>query len=328
MEEVVQKTLEELMKNKLIPENERDNEKITEELKEAAQKEEKLTAEMEPMIGNKNMREVEQAMSAIIGRECVRLIKNSFAIETYRMKVVEKPDGQSAVQVHRKGVEFQPEIMLMTINDIEAATWLQLASLLIELLLFLLSCVGIGVDLSEVEMKTVVDNVKYLVRESAFQRALKFVDAWNEAGGNVWGKAKAIFYFLKDIYSLGIFWKIIRLIFKLISYNKLPWEMRKAKIEVVSMIVAAFNIERLRLGLVARIALAVDSDVYLAEKIANLVTFSDKKPPPPPGGMAADNMYLMLKKCLQNMIYFTNKEIFSGNDPLNFIEKKGCYDFF
>jgi hypothetical protein len=61
-------------------------------------------------------------MSAIIGRECVRLIKNSFAIETYRMKVVEKPDGQSAVQVHRKGVEFQPEIMLMTINDIEAAT--------------------------------------------------------------------------------------------------------------------------------------------------------------------------------------------------------------
>jgi DNA-binding ferritin-like protein len=63
MEEVVQKTLEELMKNKLIPENERDNEKITEELKEAAQKEEKLTAEMEPMIGNKNMREVEQAMS-------------------------------------------------------------------------------------------------------------------------------------------------------------------------------------------------------------------------------------------------------------------------
>jgi hypothetical protein len=44
--------------------------------------------------------------------------------------------------------------------------------------------------------------------------------------------------------------------------------------------------------------------------------------------IAAGNMYLILKKCLQNMIYFTNKEIFSRNDPLNFMEKKGCYDFF
>jgi hypothetical protein len=62
------------------------------------------------------MREVEKEMSAIIGHERVDLIKKSFAIETYRMKVVKKPDGQSAVQVHRKGVEFQPERMLMTIK--------------------------------------------------------------------------------------------------------------------------------------------------------------------------------------------------------------------
>jgi hypothetical protein len=55
--------------------------------------------------------------------------RNNF--ETYRMKVVKKPDGQSAVQVHRKGVEFQPERMLMTINDIETATVLQWASLVL-----------------------------------------------------------------------------------------------------------------------------------------------------------------------------------------------------
>ena len=41
----------------------------------------------------------------------------------------------------------------------------------------------------------------------------------------------------------------------------------------------------------------------------------------------AGNMYLILKKCLHNMIYFANKEIFSGNNP-NFMEKKGWYDFF
>ena len=44
--------------------------------------------------------------------------------------------------------------------------------------------------------------------------------------------------------------------------------------------------------------------------------------------MGAGNIYLILTKCLENMIYYTNKEIFSGNDPLNFMEKKGCYDFF
>ena len=42
----------------------------------------------------------------------------------------------------------------------------------------------------------------------------------------------------------------------------------------------------------------------------------------------AGNMYLILKKCLQNMIYFANKEIFSGNNPLNFMEKRGYYAFF
>jgi hypothetical protein len=87
----------------------------------------------------------------------LRSIKKSFAIETYRMKVVKKSDGKSAVQVHRKGVEFQPERMLMTINDIETATELQWASLVAELFLFVLSCVGIGVDLSEAEMRTVAD---------------------------------------------------------------------------------------------------------------------------------------------------------------------------
>jgi hypothetical protein len=91
--------------------------KMTEVLKEAAKKETTLTTKMVHMIDNKTMREIEKEMSAIIGHERVDLIKKSFAIETYRMKVVKKPDGKSAVQVHRKGVEFQPERMLMTIND-------------------------------------------------------------------------------------------------------------------------------------------------------------------------------------------------------------------
>ena len=322
MEDVVQKTIEELKNNQLIPEYEKHEERIKKVLKKAAQTEEKLTTEMVPMIDNTNMREVEQAMSKIIGRNYVHLIKISFAIETYTMKVVKKSNGQSVVRVHRKGVEFQPEIMLMTRNDIESATRRQWESLVIELLLFLLSCVGIGVDLSEAEIKTLVQEVEDLLRQSAFRKAFdKFLKAWDEAGGIAWKKAKAIFYLLKDSYSHGILWKIIELIFKLTVQNMSTWEMIKATIKVVLMIIAAFATEGQ--GLIARIALAVHCDVCLAKKIANLVKFSDMKK-----GVAEGNIYLILKKCLQNMIYFTNKEIFSGNDPLNFMEKKGCYDFF
>jgi hypothetical protein len=224
------------------------------------------------MIDNKNMREVEQAISAIIGHERVDFIKKYFAMETYKMKVVKKPDGQSAVQVHRKGVEFQPERMLMTINDIYAVTVLQWASLALEITHLVLSCVGLGLDISEIVIRAVVKEVEALVREPAFQRAVeKFVEAWNAAGGNAWAKAKAIFEFLKDTYSLGIFWKIIKLFFQKMS----AWEDIKAIAEVALMIIVGFATDGL--ALISKIVLIVDIAIDLADKIANLVMFSDMK---------------------------------------------------
>jgi len=271
-EDVVKKALEELRINQLIPDYEKHEEKITEVLKEAAQVEAKLTTQMVHMIDNKNMREVEQAISAIIGHERVDFIKKHFAMETYKMKVVKKPDGQSAVQVYRKGVEFQPERMLMTINDIEAVTVLQWASLALEITHLVLTCVGLGLDISEIVIRAVVKEVEALVREPAFQRAAeKFVEAWNAAGGNAWAKAKAIFDFLKVTYSLGIFWKIVKLFFQKMS----AWEDIKAIAEVTLMIIVGFATDGL--ALISKIVLIVDISIDLAEKIANLATFSDMK---------------------------------------------------
>ena len=68
-----------------------------------------------------------------------------------------------------------------------------------------------------------------------------------------------------------MFWKIIKLILQDMS----TLETIKAIGEVAVTIVAAFDTEGL--ALIARIALAVNSAVYLADKIANLVTFSDMK---------------------------------------------------
>lgn len=271
-EDVVKKALEELRNNQLIPDYEKHEEKIMEVLKETAQVEATLTTKMFHMIDNKNMREVEQAISAIIGHERVDFIKKYFAMETYKMKVVKKPDGQSAVQVHRKGVEFQPERLLMTINDIDAVTVLQWASLALEITHLVLSCVGLGLDISEIVIRAVVKEVEALVREPAFQRAVeKFVEAWNAAGGNAWAKAKAIFEFLKDTYSLGIFWKIIKLFFQKMS----AWEDIKAIAEVALMIIVGFATDGL--ALISKIVLIVDIAIDLADKIANLVMFSDMK---------------------------------------------------
>ena len=271
-EDVVKKALEELRNNQLIPDYEKHEEKIMEVLKETAQVEATLTTKMFHMIDNKNMREVEPAISAIIGHERVDFIKKYFAMETYKMKVVEKPDGQSAVQVHRKGVEFQPERMLVTINDIDAVTVLQWASLALEITHLVLSCVGLGLDVSEIVIRAVVKEVEALVREPAFQRAVeKFVEAWNAAGGNAWAKAKAIFEFVKDTYSLGIFWKIIKLFFQKMS----AWEDIKAIAEVALMIIVGFATDGL--ALISKIVLIVDIAIDLANKIANLVMFSDMK---------------------------------------------------
>jgi hypothetical protein len=269
-EDVVKKALEELRNNQLIPDYEKHEEKIMEVLKETAQVEATLTTKMFHMIDNKNMREVEQAISAIIGYERVDFIKKYFAMETYKMKVVKKPDGQSAVQVYRNGIEFQPERMLMTINDIDAVTVLQWASLALEITHLVLSCVGLGLDISEIVIRAVVKEVEALVREPAFQRAVeKFVEAWSAAGGNAWAKAKAIFEFLKDTYSLGIFWKIIFLYFQKMS----AWEDIKAIAEVALMIIVGFATDGL--ALISEIVLIVDIAIDLADNIANLVMFSD-----------------------------------------------------
>ena len=269
-EDAVKKALEELRNNQLIPDYEKHEEKIMEVLKETAKVEATLTTKMFHMIDNKNMREVEQAISAIIGYERVDFIKKYFAMETYKMKVVEKPDGQSAVQVYRNGIEFQPERMLMTINDIDAVTVLQWASLALEITHLVLSCVGLGLDISEIVIRAVVKEVEALVREPAFQRAVeKFVEAWNAAGGNAWAKAKAIFEFLKDTYSLGIFWKIIFLYFQKMS----AWEDIKAIAEVALMIIVGFATDGL--ALISEIVLIVDIAIDLADNIANLVMFSD-----------------------------------------------------
>ena len=162
--------------------------------------------------------------------------------------------------------------MLKVIDDIKKSEELQRASVVIELIFFLCSCVNIKADQSKVELKATVEAIKAHVSEPQFTRALNtFVKAWNQAGYSAWGKANAMFNFLKETYSLQIFWKLI----KVILQNLSTLENIKAIGEIVLMIVAAFATDGV--ALIARIVLAVDNAVYLEQKIANLGSFSHLK---------------------------------------------------
>lgn len=272
LDHVVVKSLKELRSTQLIPEYEKHEENIKKALKKAAQTEAELTSKMFPMIDNHNMLEVENEMKAVIGRDRVSSIKKSFGIETYRMEVVKKPDGRSAVQVRRKGVECHPERALEYIKDIEHVSNLQWTSLGVEIYLFVLSCAGIEVAISDSEMTIMLREAEIILREPEIRTALtKVVETWHEAGKGSWKKAKAIFVFLSEVFTAGIFWKMIKLIFQNLS----QWDLILTTAEIAVMIVAALATEGL--ALIARLALAVDGAYHLEKKIENLVTFSVMK---------------------------------------------------
>jgi hypothetical protein len=269
IEDVVKKALEELKNNQLISDYEKHEQKITEVLKKAAQKETTLTTKIGPMIENKTVLEVEKEMTAIIGYKRVDLIKKSFAIETYRMKVAKTPNGQTTVHVHRRGVEFQPMRWLTTISDIDKSEKLQWASLVIELFFFLFSSANIITDIKKVGMMNIVREVEAHTLVPAFKRELNtFLEAWNKAGVNAWGKAKSIFNILKKTYLLQIGWTFT----KVILQNMSTPQTIRAIGEFVLMVVASFATNGI--ALIARIVLAVNNFVYLEQKIENLGNFS------------------------------------------------------
>ena len=270
--DVIKRVLQEVEDNRLISDYERYKDRIKELLVDALRREERLTHVMAGKIDKTTTTEIGQEMKDILGRDRVNSIEKSFAIETYTIELV-KDKGQSVARVQRGGKAIEPDITLSTIESIEKAIERQWESFLLELFLFLLSCVGISVDLSKSYIKDIVQVLTpKIAKVSAFKTALhKCVEAWNKEGCDVWGKAKVIFYFMKECYLLGIFWKIIKLFFKDTS----KWEKISVIVEVSLMLVTAFAFDWL--ALLAKLALAVDWGGYLAGKIENLVKLFDRR---------------------------------------------------
>ncbi|KAJ8046630.1 hypothetical protein HOLleu_05373 [Holothuria leucospilota] len=205
--------------------------------------------------------------------ERVKLIQGALNIPTFRMKIIKKDNGRHWLELTREGQEFKPTRELASYSDIDWATIEQYASILIEAVLLVMSAVGISVSPSASVIRKTVDETAESIRSSSqLQRALEtFVEAWDAAGNNPTKMATALFNLIKDSYSAGILWNII----KSLCSNMAWYDWVETSAKVSAMIIAALATDGV--ALIAEIALVVFSAVDFARKIANVVQLQDVK---------------------------------------------------
>ena len=194
-------------------------------------------------------------------------IKDGLKMATYRVEV-----GHDAAKLtFPDGTDFKT-IQLDTRENIDAAYYVQVASIIIEGVLLVLQIIGIEVSVSKTVMERASDElVEQLETSSAFQEAVKkFVDSWDNASSYT-NKAMALFYLLKDTYSLGILWNLI----KLLCSDMTWWDWTKAAAVISAQLIAALATDGL--ALIAKIALALKSAYDFTQKIANLNTLNLQK---------------------------------------------------
>jgi len=125
--------------------------------------------------------------------------------------------------------------------------------------------VGIKVAISESTiLKTVEEITSVIEQSSALQRAEQTLIEAVDSGSN-WEIAKAIFDLIKDSYSAGILWEII----KGLCSNMSTWDWIKTAGIVSAMIVAALATDGAAL-IAAKIVLALNSAYEFIKKFRNL----------------------------------------------------------
>lgn len=240
---------------------------LTKMARAAAEEQVKLAKELkgEP-------KDVAEILLKHLPRDRVEMIKSGLSIPTYTLDIAKQEDGHFWCSVTRDRKEFRPSIKLATVAGVDAATWLQYASIIVEAVLLVLQAVGIKVAISEQAItKTAEEVVQVVESSSALRKAVQNLVQVFEEGGSPWEKAKAIFYLIKDSYSAGILWQII----KGLCSNMSWWDWTKTAGIVTAMIIAALATDGA--ALIAKIVLALNSAYEFGKKIKNVVHLSDLK---------------------------------------------------
>ena len=207
---------------------------------------------------------VAERLAKHLPKHRLELIETGLQVPTYRLDISKKDDGHYWVDITRDGKEFMPSRKLNTVESVNATSWIQIASIVIEAVLLVLQAVGIKVAVSEQAiMKTAEEIIPVIESSSQLQKA---VQALEEAakGGSMYEIAKAIFGLIKDSYSASILWKII----KGLCSNMSTWDWIKTAGIVSAMIVAALATDGV--ALIAKVVLALNSAYEFIKKLTNL----------------------------------------------------------
>ena len=194
----------------------------------------------------------------------IELIREGLKLPTFRMDIAKKSDGKHWIELTaREGKTFKPPRQLAAASDVDWATMLQYASILVEAWMLVMSAVGVTLDPASETIERVVDDVADAIESSPeLERALQeFVADW-KATSDVLEKAKALFLLIKDTRETGK-----RIIHDLASY--MAWfDYLRWVVKGLAMLAVAIATEGG--ALLLKISLAIVSAVKFVRKIDNV----------------------------------------------------------
>ncbi|XP_071833854.1 uncharacterized protein [Apostichopus japonicus] len=235
-------------------------EKITEAARATATETLKLTDEL-----RNQPEDIAARLSKHLSHERIQLIRGGLEIPTFRLEIVKREDGNYWSEFTRDGKQFLPSQAISTADDVDLESDMQNASILVEAILLIMSVVGNSASPRVSKMQQVIkETAQEIKTDLKLQKALKaFVTAWDSAD-SAYGKAKALFYLIMEIYSTKILWTIIKFLHSDMAFN----DWLETTVKVTVMIFAAIATDGV--ALIAEIALIVLSAVDFARKIANI----------------------------------------------------------
>lgn len=202
---------------------------------------------------------VAERLTKYLPKHRLQLIESGLQVPTYCLDISKKSDGQHHVDITREGKEFMPSKKLNTIEAIDTIYYIQIASIIIETVLFVIQALGIKVAVCEQAITTTVEEIIPVIECSS--QLQKDVKALEEAAQNGFNAiAKAILDLVKDSKSAGILWTIINSLFCNSS--------KKERIKIYTIVVTALYTDPA--GLIAKIKHALCSANGFLKKLKNL----------------------------------------------------------
>jgi hypothetical protein len=165
-------------------------------------------------------------------------------------------------------VEFQTAVPLSPKHNVSRARDQQIASLIIEILFFLLGLAGIKLPLSKSQLKRMIDELLKMIKAGSFQANIqKLIERWNR--GNPRQRAIAMYKFIGDMFNLGLLKNVLNIALADMS----DWERFRTIAEILAKVLLALGSGGL--ALIAQILLALNDTVKIGEKIRNMVRLNE-----------------------------------------------------